>query len=150
MGKRLTRDRNGAILGGVCVGLGKYLNIDPIIIRIFFVLLTLTSGFGVLLYLILWIVMPREDKVLMENIEPLKPEDIGERAKLMGSEIKEVTSSSNPNLPIYIGVGLVILGGFAALKVLDIEWVQIINNMLWPALLVLAGIVLLVRGRKGE
>lgn len=150
MGKRLIRDRNGAILGGVCVGLGRYLNIDPVIIRIFFVLLTLTSGFGVLLYVILWIVMPREDKVTTENIEPMKPEDIGERAKLMGSEIREVTSSSNPNLPIYIGVGLVILGGFAALKVLDIGWVQTINNMLWPALLVLAGIVLLVRGRKGE
>lgn len=150
MQKRLVRDRNGAILGGVCVGLGKYLNIDPVIIRIFFVLLTLTSGFGVLLYVILWIVLPREDKVMAEGSEPLKPDDIGERAKLMGSEIKEVTSSSNPHLPIYIGIGLVILGGFAALKVLDIPLVQTINNMLWPALLVLAGIVLLIRGKKGE
>jgi len=50
------------MLGGVCIGLGKYLNIDVLWIRLFFVLLAVTSGFGILAYLVLWVVVPREDQ----------------------------------------------------------------------------------------
>lgn len=57
--KRLYRDPNDAILGGVCGGLGAYFGIDPIWFRLIFVFLTLGYLSGVLIYLILWIVVPR-------------------------------------------------------------------------------------------
>ncbi len=56
--KKLTRSRN-KMLGGVCAGLGEYLGIDPTVVRILWVLMIFFAGFGVLFYLILWILMPK-------------------------------------------------------------------------------------------
>lgn len=57
-GKRLTRSNN-KMIGGVCAGLGEYLGLDPTIVRIVWVLMVLFAGFGILLYIILWLVMPK-------------------------------------------------------------------------------------------
>jgi phage shock protein C len=46
------------MIAGVCGGIAEYLDIDPTIVRVLWVLITLLAGFGVLLYLILWVVMP--------------------------------------------------------------------------------------------
>ena len=56
--RRLYRAENDKILGGVCAGLANYLKIDPAIVRILFVLLTTGWGAGVLVYIILWMVLP--------------------------------------------------------------------------------------------
>lgn len=58
--KRLYRSRTDRMIGGVCGGLANYLNIDPTLIRLFFVLLFFGVGTGPLLYLIMWIVVPEE------------------------------------------------------------------------------------------
>ncbi|MCS6842016.1 MAG: PspC domain-containing protein [Roseiflexus sp.] len=59
MKSRLVRSRRDAVIAGVCGGLGEYFQIDPVIVRLIFVLVTLTSGLGFLLYPILWIIMPK-------------------------------------------------------------------------------------------
>src|SRR6187431_1182854 len=59
MQPRLTRSRTEVIIAGVCGGLAEYFAIDPVIVRLIFVLVTLTSGIGLLVYPILWMVMPR-------------------------------------------------------------------------------------------
>lgn len=56
---KLTRVNNGMI-GGVAGGLARYLKLDPTLIRIAFVLVALFAGGGVLLYVILWVVIPKE------------------------------------------------------------------------------------------
>ncbi len=58
--KRLVRVEDGKMIAGVCTGLAKYFGVDATIIRIIFVLLGLFAAGGVLLYLILWAVMPVE------------------------------------------------------------------------------------------
>lgn len=55
--KRLFRDENDKVLGGVCSGLANYFNIDVVIVRIIFVVL-LFSGIGFLTYLIMWVAVP--------------------------------------------------------------------------------------------
>jgi phage shock protein PspC (stress-responsive transcriptional regulator) len=55
--KRLFRDENDKVLGGVCSGLANYFNIDVVIVRIIFVIL-LFSGIGFLTYIIMWIAVP--------------------------------------------------------------------------------------------
>jgi phage shock protein C len=58
--KRLYRSARDAMLGGVCGGLGEYFNFDPTIIRLLFVLLAfVTGGAALLVYFILWIIVPR-------------------------------------------------------------------------------------------
>ena len=57
--KRLTRSNNKR-LGGVWAGLAEILDIDPTIVRIVWVLMVLFAGFGILLYIILWLIMPKQ------------------------------------------------------------------------------------------
>ena len=59
--RRLVRMQEGRVLGGVCAGLGRYFNLDPIIFRIGAVVLTLAGGAGVLAYLAAWLLIPSED-----------------------------------------------------------------------------------------
>lgn len=59
-GRKLTRSRSNQMIGGVCAGLGEYLKIDPTVIRLIFILLFILGGHGLLIYLILWIIMPIE------------------------------------------------------------------------------------------
>src|SRR5665647_76052 len=60
-GKRLYRDDNHKILGGVCSGIAAYLGIDPVIVRIVFII----SGIGFLAYILLWIFVPGSN--MLEN-----------------------------------------------------------------------------------
>lgn len=60
--KKLMRAKEkDSMLFGVCAGLGEYFGVDPTVVRLLWVLLTLISfGAGVLFYLIAWIIIPRK------------------------------------------------------------------------------------------
>lgn len=59
--KQLIRARTGRMVAGVCAGLGEYFSIDPNIVRILFVALTIFSiGAGALIYVAAWAVVPEE------------------------------------------------------------------------------------------
>ncbi len=64
--KRLYRDEEDKILGGVASGLANYMNVDPAVVRIIFALLAIFGGSGFLIYIILWIVLP--SRSLVTNI----------------------------------------------------------------------------------
>ena len=67
--RRLYRDPDNSVLGGVCSGLAAYFNVDPWVVRIIFIIMLFINviippfislfGFGILLYIILWIVIPK-------------------------------------------------------------------------------------------
>ena len=77
--KRLYRDGDNEILGGVAYGLGNYFGIDPAIVRVLFILSIFIGGFGILAYLILWVSIPEAktvgEKMNMEGY-PLTLENI--------------------------------------------------------------------------
>jgi phage shock protein C len=60
MNNKLTRSNDDVMVAGVAAGLAEYLNIDPVLIRLLFVLLTISGGHGILIYAILWLIMPQE------------------------------------------------------------------------------------------
>ncbi len=57
--KRLYRDEDNGIIAGVSAGIAAFFGIDPVIVRIIFVLLVFLNGFGILAYLVLWLIMPK-------------------------------------------------------------------------------------------
>lgn len=61
--KRLTRVEDGRMIAGVCTGLAQYLGVDVTVVRLIFALLAVFAAGGVLLYLILWLIMPMEQNV---------------------------------------------------------------------------------------
>ena len=68
--RRVRRSRQDRVIGGVCGGLGRYLQVDPVLLRIAAVALALSGGLGVLAYIIAWIAIPEEtgdEPVLVEG-----------------------------------------------------------------------------------
>lgn len=58
--KRLTRSTTNKMLGGVCGGLAEYFNVDATLIRLLFVLLVFLPGPSILIYLVLWLIIPQD------------------------------------------------------------------------------------------
>ena len=73
--KRLVRKNDGRMLFGVASGLAEYFGVDPVIIRLLFVLLTLIGAHGILIYLILLIIMP-EEGFAVAKANPFDEEEI--------------------------------------------------------------------------
>ena len=91
--RRIYRDPDNRILGGVCGGMGIYLNIDPVILRIIFVIILFGFGVGLLIYLVLWIVIP-EARTTAQKLEmrgdPVNVSNIG---NFIREEFENVKSS---------------------------------------------------------
>lgn len=70
--KKLYRSRQERMIGGVAGGLGEYLNVDPTLMRLAFVILTFFGGSGIPIYLIMWLVIP-ESPVAPATVPPPPP-----------------------------------------------------------------------------
>lgn len=91
-GKRLFRNPDEEVIGGVCSGIAAYLGIqDPLWVRLFFIFLAVTGGFGIPVYLILWAVVPKaltaSDRLAMRG-EPINASNIG---RIVEEEIDHVS-----------------------------------------------------------
>ncbi len=128
MSKKLKRSSTDKVIAGVCGGVSEYFNIDPVIVRIIWVLLCFVpAGPGLLAYLICALIIPEDDGVIYQD---------------------ENNSSSynTSNTPIFIGIALVIAGGFMLTKAI---WPQFAANLMnfgkyWPILLIIFGIYIIV------
>ena len=58
--KKLFRSKKNKVIAGVCGGIGEYFNVDPVLIRLLWVVFTLIGGAGILAYIIAWIIIPEE------------------------------------------------------------------------------------------
>ena len=60
--RKLYRSRNQRMVAGVCGGLADYFDIDPTVIRLLFLILAVFGGSGLVVYLVMWIVVPDASK----------------------------------------------------------------------------------------
>jgi phage shock protein C len=106
----------------VCGGIAEYLTVDPSLVRLAFVVATLWGGIGLLLYVILAIILPVEDRAPSYAPAPFSVE----RTHAMA------------------GVVLVVLGGVLLAGNLGLApWLS--WNLFWPGVLILVGVALLLR-----
>jgi phage shock protein C len=153
MDRRLYRHRTNRIIAGVCGGIGEYLNIDPTFVRIFFVLLALSNGIGVLVYFLLWIIVPPDNarNVSLGESARTGADEIAEHAHYLGEDLRQAVHNPTSQTWMYIGAGLIIIGFFALLNSLPWHWLHWLNwNFFWPVLLILGGIALVVRYFRKE
>ncbi|HEY9086931.1 MAG TPA: PspC domain-containing protein [Anaerolineaceae bacterium] len=144
MQTKLYRSRSNSVIAGVCGGLGDYLGIDPVLVRIFFLLFVFAGGAGPLIYLLLWLIIPLEDSTY-------SPNDLGGRVNQVRDEFIQVTNRPNPSAAKWIGFGLVGLGVLFLLQALNLPFLGWLDeDVLWPVLLVVAGLVLLYRAMRGR
>ena len=160
------------IIAGVCSGLGEYFHLDPLLVRIVFVILALANGIGVLIYVVLWFLMDPPSG------SPTSSRQLGERIRAMGDELREdlrtgfswsqtssppPTSTSQP--PAQTGPGgapsspqhyrrtrglwfggiLIVLGLYLLLQNTGVLNAFHWDVWFWPALLIAVGVLVLVR-----
>jgi phage shock protein PspC (stress-responsive transcriptional regulator) len=123
------RSENDRMIAGVCGGLAAYLGIDPVLVRLGFVILLLASGIGLPIYLVLWLVMPTPSR--------LQPE-----IRVMTDEPPADPSAYKTRFSpaATVGVILILFGAFFLLS-------QIggMPGYIWPIILIAAGIFYLIR-----
>jgi phage shock protein C len=61
--RKLYRSRNQRMLGGVCGGLAEYFNLDTTLIRVLFLVLAVFGGTGLVIYVVMWLIVPDVSKV---------------------------------------------------------------------------------------
>ncbi|MFH1050622.1 MAG: PspC domain-containing protein [bacterium] len=154
MQKRLYRSTKDRMLAGVCGGLAEYFDIDPVIIRVLFVVVTLGAGVGILGYIILWIVVPEAIIVIRDSSNPNTENESQAAENTSGGSGKYANFERVPEEKyakkchsgrVFISVLLILIG---------VLW--FINNIvpgvnfghLWPLILVALGILILLKSSK--
>ena len=93
-GKRLVRSRNDRMIAGVAGGLAAALNIDPLLVRIVLLALAFLNGFGFMLYVALWLLVPNEDSSAIDAREQVR-ENVGEMQSAAESMVQRVRGMFN-------------------------------------------------------
>ena len=152
MTTRLYRSRTDAMLGGVCGGLGEYFDVDPNLIRLAFVLFSVLSRFGILLYFALWLIVPEREAAeahLADRVRNAAGE-IADRARSIGSDVRRVAGRSSHGGAFFLGVALVLLGIAFLLRNVGIAWMRwFAFGVLWPVFPILVGLAFLWRWLRG-
>lgn len=140
---------------GVCGGLGEYLDVDPTLIRIAFVVLALMNGIGILAYLIMAVLVPLqgsqagEPKEGGETIQKTA-EEPARSATELGQEVQPTLAKGEaPKKRGWklVGVFLIVAGGlFLGANFGFLWWPD--WQRLWPVILIAAGLVLLLSPRR--
>ena len=147
MKKRLYRSESKRVLAGVCGGLGEYLGVDPIFIRIFFILWAVFGELGGLAYFILWIIVPNQS--VAEDDNSLTSENLRNRFQIFGMEIGNIARAPSPELITFAGVGLILWGVYYLLRRFGFPWFDWhLTQYTWPVLMIAAGVIVLVRALR--
>ena len=138
MNKRLYRSHKEKMIGGVCGGLAEYFDIDPVFVRILFVVAVFAGGSGVLGYIICWIIIPEQPYIVpapavtdAPQQSPIAPPTVAEPSNHKGS--------------LSAGVVLIIIGG---LFLADNFLPHFHFRDFWPIVMILLGIAILSRTTK--
>jgi phage shock protein C len=135
--KKLYRSSTNRMIGGVCSGLGQYLSIDPVLVRLAFIVLALANGIGVLLYFVMWLVVPGDAE------HDLSGEDmIRSNLNDIGGQIRRLGGSVGGQGQAVLGIVLLVAGALFLAKMFI---PGIPGSLVWPIALILLGVFLLAR-----
>jgi phage shock protein PspC (stress-responsive transcriptional regulator) len=143
--KKLFRNPDERMLGGVCSGLGAYIGVDTVWVRLFFVA-ALLLGFGFLTYIILWIVMPEaktaSDKLKMKG-EPINIQNIGKKFEEEANKVSDNLKNVDTN-KFSKKAGSVLESIFGALATIFTGVFNIVGKVIGVAFLILGTFMLVV------
>jgi phage shock protein C len=138
MENKLYRNENAKEIGGVCAGLAEYFNADVTLIRVGFVLSALAGGAGFMLYIVLWIVVPKKNPFANPVVDYTIPPAPGDFVP-----VKKKVS----NAAIVGGTILILMGAYLLLDQFDlIPYFEV--HRFWPVIFIIIGLVLIFNPDK--
>lgn len=138
--KKLYRSSGDKIIAGVCGGLAEYFSIDPTLVRILFVALVLADGFGILLYLIMALIVPKDKKTGTRD----NARDLAEGTKNLAKQARSSETGRNLLGLIIVGLGLVIL----IKNILPVPPVWMHAQIFWPIVIIAVGLYFIFNHKK--
>jgi phage shock protein C len=95
-GRRLTRSRTERLLGGVAGGIAEYTNIDPLWVRLAFLVLSLFNGLGAMIYVVLWLLTPVEGTQTTDTRSQVRENvnDMQEATQRFAQQVRDMFRSS--------------------------------------------------------
>jgi phage shock protein C len=149
MPKKLVRDTRHGVIAGVAAGWGRYLDVDPVLVRLAFILLSLAHGLGLLAYLICWVIVPRAEGALPEAAPGAGFESLGEAGARIAAEVRSSLPATGQAQAV-VGSLLVVGGALLLARNLGLfhwpHWLRF--DTLWPLLLVALGLGLIFKSRS--
>ena len=147
--RRLRKSNRDKFLFGVAGGLGEYLEIDPALMRVGFVILCFAGGTGLVLYAVLALVLPARPNADVRpsgaSASAPVPEDVAGASRFR-SDADADEADTGPRRT-GIAVALIAFGTLVLLGQLGIfDWFRF--DLLWPLILIGFGIAMLVSGRS--
>jgi len=147
MSRRLYCSRTDRVLGGVCGGLGAHFDADPVIFRLTFILMTVMGGSGILIYIVLLIVIPREPVDAATPAQAASPVS-ADTLPVIEAPPEVTVPARGAGRGAVAGVILVAVGALFLASNLGLFWWWK-WKILWPVVLVALGLWLLFR-RNGK
>ncbi|RYE02886.1 MAG: PspC domain-containing protein [Sphingobacteriaceae bacterium] len=147
MEKKLYRDESRKVIAGVCAGLADYFSIDVTIVRLLFVLTLIYHGGGTLIYIVLWIVMPKRISVLNEPVVDYTVRDESRPYQSFKIKPQPKVNINNKDAANIGGTVLILLGVFFLLDQLDLVPYWFDLEKFWPVILVVIGLGLIFRSK---
>jgi phage shock protein C len=132
------RSQSEQMIAGVCGGLAQYLGVDPVLVRLAFLLLIPAGGVGLPLYFILMIIMPSESDVDLSQSEIME-KNIEGLGDTLSSSVER--SRQHPQSPAIAAALLIVMGFYFLFQ--NFGWIN--GSVIWPLALILLGIFMLVR-----
>jgi phage shock protein PspC (stress-responsive transcriptional regulator) len=137
---RLTRSSSDKMIAGVCGGLADYLEIDPVWVRLAFIVLFLASGIGFPIYLILWIAIPEGEEGAVADSEVIQ-KNLNEFGESVQSGAKRLGK------PGTVGLILILFGVYFLLSEIGLfHWVS--GAVFWPLVIIGIGVYMLIRRNR--
>lgn len=147
--KRLERSIDNKIFLGVCAGIAEYFGIDPLFVRILFILLALTHGSGILLYLFLAVVMPKEGQDHAHHQKRMQDlaQDIRHSAEHVSHQVKAHFKQDYKERKRLNGLfgWVIVLVGILILVEAALPKISFFWQAVFAALMVLFGITIITR-----
>ncbi len=154
MPRRLMRDPQRGIVGGVAAGFGEYLDVDPVLVRVGFALLTFVHGLGLLFYVACWFVMPRRDAVVLQDGVAAPPPGFAAVREAGERLAADVRSAAPEPAAAQMAVGSVLVLVGALWLAHNFDWLRwpwwMRFDTLWPLLLVALGVGLIAKSRRAS
>ncbi|NLI70726.1 MAG: PspC domain-containing protein [Firmicutes bacterium] len=143
MAKKIYRSATDKMIAGVCGGLADYFDVDPVLIRLLWVLAFFAGGMGLLVYIAAWIIIP-EKKNLHEHIPDAT---VGEEELQTVESLPQDAESSNRKGYLIVGLIAIFIGLFLLMKQFMpfLPW-----HNAWPIIIILVGIAIVLSGLAGK
>ncbi len=150
MEKKLYRDTNNKMIGGVCAGLAEYFNVDVSIVRIIFLASLVLGGSGGIIYLIMMIVLPKKPYFINPGVDYRVP-PVGDNFNNPEVDYKMLpfAEKKKSNSAVIAGAVLVVMGTVFLINQLGLL-PHIGFGKVWPVILIAIGLSVIFSPKKKE